>query len=494
MKKLNIYYKPLVLSAILFLTFGCKKTLDVNVDPNNPQIEKASPEVLFPSGVMSTAGRVGGDLAILGGIWSQFWTQSFASNQFKTIDTYNLTRTDFNGPYDELFAGALNDYYLALKISKSKSDWRYNLMCTVMRAYTYQVLVDLYDKVPYTEAFQGAANLQPKFDDGYAIYEGLLKELNDALAKDFTSIPLTADQSKGDFIFGGDMSLWVKFANTLKLKMYLRMVNAKPAEAQAGITKLYQDGADFLVTDAGIAKFEGTPNNSNPFYEYNVRRLNISTNLRASKTLSSWLVENGDPRRNDYYATLSPIPMNQGDFAASAQEQPTYANSTVIAQSASDPVWFISAAESYFMQTEALERYFGGAGAQAMYENGVQAAFAQTGRDASAFLAPGGAYAYNTSGTFEQKLEQIIVQKWASLFGSHALEGFFEQQRTGYPRTSTVYSTSANYIPGQWVYSRNGVTGQGNFPKRLVWPASSRERNSNTPPEVPITAKVWWGK
>jgi hypothetical protein len=489
MKKLNIYYKPLLLSAVLFLTFGCKKTLDVNVDPNNPPIEQASPEVLFPSGVMSTAGRVGGDLTILGGIWSQYWTQSFASNQYKTIDTYNLTRTDYNGAYNELFAGALNDYYLAIKIAKSKSDWRYNLMCTIMRAYTYQVLVDLYDKVPYSEAFQGATNLQPKFDDGYTIYVGLLKEIDDALAKDFSS-PLTSDQKKGDFLFNGDMSQWVKFANTLKLKMYLRMVNAKPAEAQAGIAKLYQNGANFLTVSAGIAKFEGTPNNSNPFYEYNVRRLNTTTNVRASKTFTSWLIANEDPRGNAYFGTLNPIGINQGDFAATAQEQPTYSNATVAAQSATDPVWFISAAESYFMQAEALERYFGGAGAPAMYQKGLSEAFAQTGLTDSDIPA---SYAYNPAGTFDQKLEQIIVQKWASFPGSHALEGFFEQERTGYPRISPVYSTASGYIAGQWVYSKNGVTG-GNFPKRLVWPASSRDRNSNTPPEVPITAKVWWGK
>jgi len=51
------------------------------------------------------------------------------------------------------------------------------------------------------------------------------------------------------------------------------MVNAKPREAQAGITKLYTHGANFLTTSAVIATFEWSPDNSNPFYEYNVRHL-----------------------------------------------------------------------------------------------------------------------------------------------------------------------------------------------------------------------------
>ncbi|WP_285059819.1 SusD/RagB family nutrient-binding outer membrane lipoprotein [Pedobacter ginsengisoli] len=506
MKKLNIQYKPLVLAALVFLTFGCKKTLDINEDPNNPRVEEASPEVLFPAATLSTAGRVGGELAILGGIWSQYWTQSFASNQYKTIDTYNLTRFDLNGSYNELFAGALADYNLAIQKAQARSDWKYNLMATALKAYTYQVLVDLYDQVPYKEAFQGGANLQPKFDDGYSIYIGLLAEIDAALAKDFQSGTLTASQEKTDFLFGGDMDTWVQFANTLKLKMYLRMVNAKPAEAKAGIDKLYAEGANFLEQDAGIAEFEGTPNNSNPFYEYNIRRLNTTTNIRASITFTSFLDRYDDPRGSTYFGTLTPVGIHQGDFAATTAEQPTYSSATVAAQSATDPVWFITAAESDFMQAEALERYSGGAGAKEKYTSGVSKAFAAAGFEDSDIPA---AYAYKTGGSLEEKLEQIIVQKWASFPGSHALEGFFEQQRTGYPRISAVYSTDPKYRAepdptpldpertidhgGEWVYAKNGVTG-GRFPKRLVFPSSSTDRNSNTPAEVPITTKVWWGK
>ncbi len=490
MKNKHIIYKALVVSVFVSLTFGCKKTLDINKSPNNPPIESTTPEVLFPSGVASTTGRVGGDLTILGGIWAQYYTQSNAANQYKTIDSYALTRNDFTGSYDELFSGALADYQLAIKLATDRSDWRYNLMATVMKAYTYEVLVDLYDKVPYTEALKGVENLQPKFDDGYTVYVGLLAELDAALAKDYSSVDLNADQKKTDFLFNGDMDMWASFANTLKLKMYLRMVNAKPAEAEAGIKKLYASGAQFLTADAGIAKFDGSPNNSNPFYEYNIRRLNVPTNIRASKTFTSWLVANNDPRVKYYFGTSNPVPINQGDYTATALQQPTYSGATVFVQTAEDPVWFITAAESYFMQAEALERYFGGAGAAAMYQDGVKAAFAQIGLDEADIPAP---YLDYSMGTFQQKLQQIIMQKWASFAGSHSLEGFFEQERTGYPAISPVYSTNANYIPGQWVYSNNGVT-SGLFPKRLVFPKSARDRNSNTPPEVPITTKVWWGK
>lgn len=495
MKKLFINNKVILVIAALLVGTSCSK-LDINDDPNNPPIENATPEVLFPSAVMSSAGIIGGQLAIVGGMWSQYWTQSPSASQYRTIDAYNLTPTSsfVTGPYQELFSGALADYQLAITKAKASQDWSYYLMNVVMKAYTYQVLVDLYDQVPYTEALQGAANLQPKFDDGYSIYEALLAEINDALSKDYRNSAFdVASKIKADFIFGDggnvsfdeEMDNWEKFANTLKLKMYLRMVNAKPDEAATGVKALFDAEAPMLDVNAGVNNFENIPNASNPFYEYNVRRLNISSNLRASKTMVSWLKANNDPRILPYYGTANPATVDQGNYG-------TTPGGTIFRPSATDPVWFISEEESYFMQAEALERYYQGNGAKAMYDKAIETAFAARGADVGALLQ--GKYAYPETGSFEAKLEAIIVQKWASFYGCHALEAFLETNRTGYPRASAVYSNESGYIPGQLVYSPNGVTGKGNFPKRLVFPDVEVTRNSNTPALVPITTKVWWAK
>lgn len=470
---------------VLLAIPGCKKHLDINVDPNNSPVENGTPSLIFPAAVMSTAGRLGGDMAILGGIWGEYWTQAALSNQYKNIEDYNLQKTDFNGAYTELFSGALNDYQFVIRKAEETSSWKFYLMGTVMKAYTYQILVDLYDKVPYSEAFQGVDNLQPKFDDGDLIYQSLLNEIDTALSKDYNSEILTDEEETADIIFGGDMDKWVRLANTLKLKMYLRMVNAKPAEAEAGIEKLYNENAPFLNTDdAGIKSFVDEPDQSNPMYEYNIRRLNTTTNLRASNTLLSFLDDNNDERIPLFYA--SSIGMDQGDYNNAAA-----GTAAVVVQNPTDPVYFISLAESYFLQAEARERYFGGAGAKALYDAGVMAAFDQLGLDGSAYTGAGDAYEY-PSGTMDQKIEAIITQKWISFFGSHTLEGFFEKNRTGFPKTSPVYSTDPAYIPGQFVASKNNVTG-GNLPRRLVYPDIERSRNINTPPEVSITTKVWWG-
>jgi hypothetical protein len=483
MKKLSIIYVP---ALLLLLTTGCKKLADWNEDPTKPPISAASPQLLFPSAVMSTAGQIGGEYAVTGGIWAQYYTQSAFASQYRTIDAYSMIATDNNTAYIELYRGALNDYKKTQDLATTSKNWPFYLMATVMKAYTFQVLVDQYDQVPYTEALQAGGNFQPKFDDGYSVYLKLLGEINDALAKDFR-VSLTANDAKADLVFAGSMDNWERFANTLKLKMYLRMVNTKASEAEAGIKALYTNNAKFLTTGAGVTSFQDKPNYSNPFYEQNIRRLNTPDNLRASYTFTSWLIQHNDPRVVSYFGVTNPTAIHQGDYAST---DPTYQAAAVFKQSATDPVWFISAAESYFMQAEARERYYAGAGAKALYDAGVTEAFAQEGLTPGTLLTTD--YAYPTAGTFDQKLEAIITQKWASFPGTHDLEGFFEKNRTGYPKTSTVYSTNAAYVPGQFVFSKNGVTG-GLFPKRQLFPDVERARNTNTPAEIPITQKVWWG-
>ncbi|HOZ79036.1 MAG TPA: SusD/RagB family nutrient-binding outer membrane lipoprotein [Ferruginibacter sp.] len=495
MKNIN---KLLVFFLVSLIPFAsCKKALDINKDPNNPSLEQGSAKLVFPAAVASSAGRIGGSLAILGGIWSQYYTQNTTSNQYKTIDAFQLSKSDFGGEWTELYAGALNDLKYVMDDAKAKGNWNYYLMGAVIKAYTMQVIVDLYDQAPYSEAFQGSSNLQPKFDQGFDIYKGLLAEIDEALSKDFT---LSSNVIAGntDFIFPADddswtIDNWIRFANTLKLKMYLRMSIAKPTEAQAGIADMVSSGAEFLDTDAQMNVFIDQPDKSNPLYEYNFRKLNTDGNLRASVTFLSWLELNADPRLPFYFnfrtgSTTAYLGINQGDYL---NANPVFGTASKPNISATDPVDFFSLAEVNFLEAEALLRYAGGAGAKEKYDAGVTASFARYGLDASSFLAPTGAYAYPSAGTVEQQLEAIITQKWASMPGSHSLEAFFEKNRTGYPKTSTVYSTDAAYIPGQFVYPFNGVT-NGQFAKRLVFPDAERSKNSSTPAEVPLTTPVWW--
>jgi hypothetical protein len=498
------------ISVVSFVFFGCQKELDINHNPSVATVDQASPNLIFPAAVLATASRAGGDLAIVGGIWSQYCTQSAQAIQYSDIDSYDLTNTDgfvsgSSSSWTALYTNGLKNYQIAIDEAKASGDWNFFLMSTVMKAYTYEILADLYDEIPYTQSLLGSANLQPKFDSGLVVYQGLLGEIDTALSKDFTASTNTAPGTS-DLVFGGTISSWIQFANTLKLKMYLRMINARPDLAQAGITALYSSNLSFLTSDASMTNFSNGAAQDNPMFEQNIRSLNTPSNLRASTTLVSWLVQNKDSRVlklfdsanstiSALYPSTSPNPnsVNQGDYSNSSN--PAYSTAPIFGEAATDPVEFISLAESYFLQAEADLRYFGGNNAQSLYNQGVLTAFNYYGLDGSSYVASGGAYEFPAAGTLDQKIQSIITQKWISCaYGCHGIEAFFEKCRTGYPLTSPVYSTSSSYVPGQLVISKSSVLAAGLFPKRFVFPYDERAKNPNTPAEVSISTPVWWGK
>ncbi|PZP52607.1 MAG: hypothetical protein DI598_00405 [Pseudopedobacter saltans] len=485
MKKL--IYKLALLGLFVSLMAGCQSSLDINKSPNAPDISNATPAILFPAGTLGTIGQTGGNLAAIGGIWSEYFTQSVIANQYKDIASYNITTNSFNAVYTGLFSNGLKNFQAVIDKSSASGDWNYYLLGTVMKAYTTQVLVDLYGTLPYSEALQGQANLTPKWDEGSVVYDSLISAIEAAKAKDFSASTNTVPGSE-DMIFGGDITKWIEFANTLELKIYLRMVNDNPTKAQAGIVALYNSGATFLTSDAAVTNFTDQQSKDNPFYENNIRSLNTGDNLRASTTFVSWLLDNGDPRIINYFGKASPSSVNQGDD----QNTTTNTSAAVFVQAWSDPVEIISAAESYFLQAEARVRFFNGDGAESLYNSGVLAAFNQFELDGSTLLA--GKYKFPSTGS-DAQIESIITQKWASCaYGCHGIEAFFEKNRTGYPKTSAVYSTSTSYIPGQFVVSKTSVLGGQLLPQRLPVPYISTSNNPNAPTPVAISVPVWWAK
>src|SRR5215210_5014113 len=126
MKMVNL--KFISFCCLLCLVVSCSKKLDINTDPNNPALGQGSPKLVFPAAVASSVGRIGGDLAILGGIWSQYWTQNNTSNQYKTIDAFDLSKSDYGPTWDELYSGALNDAQYVINKARENQDWNFYLM------------------------------------------------------------------------------------------------------------------------------------------------------------------------------------------------------------------------------------------------------------------------------------------------------------------------------------------------------------------------------
>jgi hypothetical protein len=482
------------------LTLGsCKKDwLDVNTDPNNPAT--ASPELALSAGQLSAAVNINTDWNICTSMWAQFWTQSNTANQYNNYDAYNVTNSNFGRQWTEAYAGGLNDLKYVSEKAEEEENWALFLMSEVMTAYIYQNLVDLYDDVPYSEALMGAENLEPEEDNGQDIYDDLISRIDAALAKDYTSLgPANIDPSGNDMIFGGASNIenWVRFANTLKLRLLLRQVNVRPTVTTDGINALINDGAEFLTTDAALTDFKDEANFSNPLYENDHRQLNTNNNIRASATMVTYLQSNSDGRDLAMYESVSAtsIEINGleqgGHIYTTVQVDPSTISEANI--QATDPVFLLSAEESYFLQAEAYLRVGNIPAAQAAYETGVMASFNRAGIDGSSFIATAGAYEFPATGTFDEQLEAIMMQKWVALgVTKNGIEAYNDIKRTGYPRQSSVPITDDTYVPGELTRPLESVLNGFTYPKRFVYPQTYTQRNSNAPEAVAVTVPVWW--
>jgi len=496
-----------ILLVNLILT-GCQDWLDINQDPNNPA--EVDYEVVLPSGITSAVYVMGGRYQVLGALWSQHLTQSLGASQYAGIDSYDINSSSFDdNQFGELYSGALKAFEYVRQQSLLEQQWNYFLIATVMQTYTFQVLADLYDEVPFSEALAGEMNnMAPHYEKGYDIYDSLIVRIKTALDKDFETDDLK-DPAENDLIFNGDMDLWKEFANTLMLKIYLRQSEARPDIAREGIETLYKEKADFLSEDTRFIYFQDQSGQRNPMYETEIIALGGNPNLVLSRTLHSYLLENSDYDRLDYMfytpaaggAHKSLIQGNYND-----PDEPAGTNSSSYSKPVlqpESPIYLMSYTESCFLQAEAIIRYNTGTYAEAKekYDDGLTAAYLRVLEPSG---RPGGElmdlvegylnsqYRFPTEGSpLEIFIKSIIIQKWVSLAGIQSLETFFESNRTHYPEISEVSPDDENYVPGEFTVSVNNVT-SGRFPKRLIFPESELSGNPNTPEIKPVWEKIWW--
>jgi hypothetical protein len=296
-------------------------------------------------------------------------------------------------------------------------------------------------------------------------------------------------------IFNGAMTQWVAFANTLELRAYLRLSNIDPVTAKAGIAALYQTNPTFLTADASIT-YTPTGGNENPFYnEAASPQLGKVQNVVASSTIVNAFTANNDPRLSKFFTlfidkvspadSVESIP--QGDYLAYVNKKvsppsPLVGGKADDPASATAPVKLISAAESYFLQAEAVARGWATGDVTALYEAGITASFDATGAgDPTAYIttAPTGLQALATAVTVNDKVKAIITQKYFAMCGFQGFEAWTEWRRTGYPTF---------FVP-----SAASIIAAGQMPLRMRYPNSEATSNLHFPGTIPIYQPVWWG-
>ena len=494
-----------IISIILFSVLvlgltGCKDYMDINYDPNSPAAENVTSDMILPAAEMNIAATYAYTLHILGAYNAQYYAQQFGTPNYVAYSQFNVSMENGSGAYRQLFQRALGNINTVLQKAQADNQTAVVLQATVLRAFAFQLLVDAFGELPYTEAFD-PANLAPKYDNGQDIYEGLIKELDAAL----TGLN-SSDMPATSFIFP-DKSLddWVSFANAQKLRLLSRMSGVKDVSAQI---QAIIDGGNLPLSDIEIAGCWSNANGqANPFYsEERATWGRVTHNVIANVAIIGSLQTDSytDPRMAAWF-----LPNGDGKFQGSisgtnlSTVEDKYASTAVWCELVLDyntPVIFISRAEIDFFLAEFYARKSDATNAANAYADAIAASFASAGvSGAAAHVAQ---FPYDQS-----KWQEVIgLEKWKALAGINGFEGYTEARRLDQPAFGTVkasdmyagsgaldltkYEPNKLYTPFQ-VFNQ---VGDNKLLERFPYPEISAARNSNAPSFPGYLEPIFWGK
>lgn len=494
---------------------SCSDYLDVNQNPNYPT--DAALAQLLPSVCATTIARLGYDGVLIGNMWMQYTTQGNTTNQYNTTANYNVTVSSYNNFWTNAYSNTLEDIKIMLAQAEEQEAWNYWLMGTVLKAYNYHILADLYEELPYTEALDAVNFPNPTFDSSQTVvYPAILDMLDAAIAKESDakaySCPKITNQ---DYFFNGNVDKWISFAKSLKLKVLMRDFSTN----QGAIQTLLNAGG-LLEEDCKMDCFEDATNKGNPFYEQNIRQLNTKENVRACHTMVEFLLNNNDPRIQNLYelTTEAAEKVGVGEVLTDAEKYEglpcgtkpetstiSLAQSSRYKQAYDDPVYLMNESEAELLIAEAYARLGDLAKATEYYNKGVIAGFnrwASTAGKGDAFVATGGVYEMDATST-DAALKYILTQKWVSYAGANSLDAVFDRNRTGIPNIDPVNTVRVSdvagereltpgYVLGTLVAPGNTVLDTKAFPRRLPLPNRSTQYNPNAPVTKAVDEPMWW--
>lgn len=497
-------YNISFLLLLLAITWsGCKKDyLELSTNPNLPIA--VTPGLLLTGALQGTALALNGNTKANSGnyytsyvmyaCWIGYLTDSPGGAPIQLVQ-YAFVNADFD-MWSKVFLNLSN--YNAL--GKSTNEPYYLAIGKIMTAFNFEQMVDNYNDVPYSEAFSNT--LTPKYDKGSVIYDDLMKQLDAAIVMIQNAPASATNPGTSDIMYGGKMQNWLKFANTLKLRIAIRQSNltAKTAALKTAIAATsaigYLDSSNPATVNPGYLNSDANGGQESPlwmnygFTQSGSAQSNNSSYMANAYGLNFYLNHN-DPRVKQVYSVNASGNLVGMEFGATVTTPAGLAPSRVgpgVLQSATMNSIIMSAPEALFLQAEAASTGMIPGSAQTLYNAAITASFkdllvANPETAAAAYYAQPD-IAFPAGGTFAQQQKAIIVQKWAALNPYGALEAFNEFRRTGYPDNIPL-----SIYPG--ANAPNQIT-------RLYYPASEYQTNgANANAEGVIdkfSSKIFWAK
>lgn len=493
MKKAIIYS-----AACLLALSSCD--LDINDDPSYPSESDITPTLLFPSVQNSLATVPGDAMFTYGGFFAQYFEQKPELNQYNDYCELHFDESTqlFDRCYRTIYAGALND----IKDIEGKTTNTANIFALkVMTALAMQYMTDCCSDAPYTEACQGSANPAPKWDSGESVYKSVLQAMDDAEAAISTSDVMDMT----DPMLGKNIEAWKRFANALRLRMYMRLIDGGIDAAT------YTEKAKAIVAEGNLPTgdvtfdvYSDADGQYNPWYE--CARSIGSNNFCAAHPIVSYYTTTNDPRISYAMSPASATGQYAGELPGAKAMYTNWGSkklnkdfSEINLMPAHDmPVYIMTLSEVEFLVAEVELRFNNNeAAAKAAYEIAVESDFASRGMTGAATFLTGSKVDFDAQATAADKLNLIYMQKWVAFFYRNHMEAWSEQRRTDVPKLSShtakdIFDNSTVYTPGEMIAPALNYYGNGDICKRIPYPLTARQLNSNTPAVKTLADRVFW--
>lgn len=498
MKKINfniqVYIKLFIAAIFIIGIISCDEHFaEVNTNPNG--IADVNPAYLFAQGARNSFrnGISGGYDYRVAAQLSHFYVGIQID---RTVDKYDQDLD--GGSYEALFGDEYKQklkYYNEIMMltapgMEKENQYQY-AVADVMAVLSYSILTDAYGSIPYFEGGFGNSNvLSPTYDTQELIYEDMLNRL----ANDVETLKTaggTVSLRNQDPVFFNNSDLWLRFANSLRFRLAMRMRHVEPTKAGAIITSCLSEPLMSLNAHNAVSVNVDGGNSQlfSPWY---------STfdfwNFRISDRIVSQLDSTNDPRLA-IYAKTNEAGIYRGFvngwvddiFGVEINKDYSFPGDYLVSKNTN--TYLMTAAEIAFLQAECALFGLGGTDANSHYQRGIRLTMERVGvsdENITTFL---GTPTATLSGTQEEQFEQIATQLWLS-FPPNFTEAYATIRRTGYP-----------VIP-----KRDGITTtlgatNGELPSRIIYPLTEKLTNENNVSKAidglgddgdVLSTRVWW--
>lgn len=492
--KTNILKYILGLVVLVVMAVGCTKEFDkINTDPNKPKevptvnlistAEKSLTDDIFDEWFSGRQGL----------LWSQFWAQRNYTEEDRFIIRQNVNNTYFRLIYTDLMdlqqiVNIASDPAKAAEINTYYGDAVGQIaVANILQAYVFQLLASTYGDVPYEEAFLGIENPTPVYSTQKAIFMDLFAKLKAAAT--YLEGSGTQVFVSGDLMYDGDPAKWAKFANSLRLKLAIRLTKTTDADLIKERNDAIADASDNVMTsnnDNAALAYLGDGESNAPMYDgfYTARRNDMTPTANFVDLLKG-INDTLNAKHNPFEGMVDPrieiwVPLNKdgeyrgmpyglvnqnasglrGYVANIYNAQPVYLQADAV-------VSWMDYSEVCFILSE-LNNWD-----QTWYQNGVLASMERWG------VADTTAAAY-VSTLPAANQENVLTQKYIALF-MNGYEAWAEYRRTGFPKSIIeVGELTGPLTNGESVtFGPIPVTGNDRIPRRLTYPVQEYTINGD---------------